>query len=545
MQPISRTERIRHELGSLAILRTAGIIHPMRLDKLVHVASTLRRWGLCPAQGAATMAIEYPDAPALIDERGCVTFADLHRRTNALAHALAADGIRGGDRVAVMCRNHRGLVEILVAMSKLGADALLMNTSFAGPQVAEVADRENAVALVYDEEFSDLLAAAGEGRRRYVAWSDAPTAHPTLEQLIARGEPADLDPPGRAGRMVILTSGTTGTPRGVARPQPRTIDPVAAVLDRVPLRARWTIHIAAPVFHSWGLAHLLLSLAMGLTVSLHRRFDPEDCLAALAEHGCDAFVVIPVMLLRVLELPEDVRVRYDASRLKVVTAGSSALPGDLALRWMDEFGDNLHNTYGSTECGLVSIATPADLRAAPDTAGQALRGTELKLFDESGQEVPPGATGRIFVFNKILFDGYTTGGTKESIDGLISTGDVGRLDDQGRLYVQGRDDDMIVSGGENVFPQEVEDLLARHEAVADVAAMDVPDPEWGQRLRMFVVRAQDADVSEDQLKDYVKSNLARYKVPREIWFVDELPRNATGKLLKRVLRMMERPVSTR
>ena len=225
----------------------------------------------------------------------------------------------------------------------------------------------------------------------------------------------------------------------------------------------------------------------------------------------------------------------------MVAASGSALPGDLATTWMDEVGDTLYNLYGSTEVAWASIATPEDMRAAPGTAGQPPRGTVVKLYDENGREVPEGSTGRIFVGNEMLFEGYTGGGSKDVIGAFMATGDVGRFDSGGRLFVEGRDDEMIVSGGENVFPKEVEDTLVRHGAVAEAAALGVDDQDFGQRLRAFVVLESGHETGEKELKDHVKGNLARYKVPREIWFLDELPRNATGKVLKRVLRDMDAP----
>jgi acyl-coenzyme A synthetase/AMP-(fatty) acid ligase len=246
-----------------------------------------------------------------------------------------------------------------------------------------------------------------------------------------------------------------------------------------------------------------------------------------------------VMMQRIMELPEEVRSKYDVSSLKVVAASGSALPGDLANDWMDAFGDTLYNLYGSTEVGWASIATPEDMRAAPGTAGRPPRGVVVKLFDEKGREVPTGKTGRIFVGAELQFEGYTGGGSKDVIGELMSSGDVGHFDEGGRLFVEGRDDEMIVSGGENVFPQEVEDLLARHDAVAEVAAIGVEDKDFGQRLRAFVVLDNGKQATEDELKNYVKRNLARFKVPREIVFLDELPRNATGKVLKRELKDMK------
>jgi fatty-acyl-CoA synthase len=293
--------------------------------------------------------------------------------------------------------------------------------------------------------------------------------------------------------------------------------------------------IAAPMFHSWGFVHFTLGMGLGSTLVLRRKFDPEDTLSATAQHECTALVVVPVMLQRIMELPVETIDRYDLGALRVIAASGSALPGELAVKIMDRFGDVLYNLYGSTEVAWATIATPEDLRAAPGTAGRPPRGTVVKLLDEQGDEVPEGQTGRIFVGNEMAFEGYTGGGSKESMRGLLSSGDVGHFDAGGRLFIDGRDDEMIVSGGENVFPREVEDLLADHEAVDEVAVIGVDDEQFGQRLKAFVVVTRGAKVDAEELKDLVKANLARYKVPREIEFLEELPRNATGKVLKRDL----------
>jgi fatty-acyl-CoA synthase len=289
------------------------------------------------------------------------------------------------------------------------------------------------------------------------------------------------------------------------------------------------------MFHSWGFTNMSLGLVLGTTIVLRRRFDPEDALADVARHRAQVLVAVPVMLQRILELPRRVRRRYDTSSLRVVPLSGSAIPGDLATRWMDTFGDNLYNLYGSTEVGWATIATPEDLRADPATAGRPPLDTVVKLLDGHGREVRRGEEGRIFVGSELLFEGYTGGGGKEVIDGLMSTGDTGWFDDAGRLHVSGRDDEMIVSGGENVFPREVEDLLSGRDDVVEAAVVGVEDPEFGQRLKAFVVLRGGADLTEDEVQAFVRENLARYKVPREVVFLDELPRNATGKILKREL----------
>jgi acyl-CoA synthetase (AMP-forming)/AMP-acid ligase II len=544
------TRMARHKLLVARALIDTGMFEPLRPDRVLQSLVALRRWGATPAGAYSGAAARHPDRAAIIDERGVLSFGQLNRRTNALAHELRKAGIAEGDGVAIMCRNHRGFVEATVACSKLGAGALYLNTAFAGPQITDVLAREDPVAVIYDDEFGALVSAGAAGRLRFVAWRDlqaqpqaarsdgsaASEAQPTLEELIARGDDSELTPPAEKGRVVILTSGTTGTPKGAARPQSDSVEPAAALFSKIPLKARETTMIAAPLFHSWGYAHFLLSLPLLSTLVLRRRFDPEETLRAVAHHRASALVVVPVMLQRILELPPETIASYDVSCLKVIAVSGSALPGELATRVMDTFGDVLYNLYGSTEVAWATIATPEDLRIAPGTAGRPPLGTVVKLLDEHGREVPRGEVGRIFVANEFQFEGYTDGGGKEIVGGMMRTGDVGRLDDGGRLFVEGRDDEMIVSGGENVFPREVEDLLADHPEIEEVAVVGVEDQEFGERLKAFVVTHNGAELTAKAVQDYVKENLARYKVPRDVVFVDELPRNATGKVLKRELR---------
>ncbi len=521
------------------VLHEAGIVGMVRPDKAVRVGSTFIRWGASPATGAATAAIHYPHETALIDERGSLTFEQVHRRSNALAHAFEKMGIGYGDGVGIMCRNHRGFIEATLAVAKLGAGALYLNTMFAGPQLVEVTRREGPKALVFDEEFTDLLEGVDESVERVVAWADGAIEAPTIDALIAANDDSDLKPPPDKPRFVILTSGTTGTPKGAQRSSPDGLLAIAALIEKIPFRARETMMIAAPLFHSWGFFHFIMSLPTASTMVLRRRFDPEDTLRAVQEHRAQVLAAVPVMVQRILRLPEQTLASYDLSSLRITSLSGSSLPGELAIEWMDRFGDTIYNLYGSTEVAYATVATPEDLRAAPGTAGRPPRGTVVRLYDEGGREVPRGEVGRIFVGNEMSFEGYTGGGGKEAIDGLLCSGDVGHLDSAGRLFVDGRDDEMIVSGGENVFPREVEDLLADHEAVVEAAVIGVTDEEFGQRLKAFVVVVEAAGVSEDDLKAHVKTNLASYKAPREVEFLAELPRNATGKILKRELRERE------
>jgi fatty-acyl-CoA synthase len=532
-------KQVNTKLFTARTLASAGILHPGRPDHVLGAVRALVRFGPTPAGGYTASAQRYGGDVAVIDELGTLTFGEIDERTNALAHGLAANGVAEGDGVGLMCRNHRGFIESVVACSKLGANVLFLNTAFSGPQLTDVAKRENPKALIYDHEFEELIHDASRRRKRFIAWHDAEEGKPKdplLEDMSASGDTAPVSPPSERGKAIILTSGTTGTPKGASRSQPKSLDPAAALLAMIPLKAREKTMIAAPMFHSWGFVHFTLGMSLSSTLVLNRKFDPEATLSLTAQHECTALIVVPVMMQRILELPEETLRMYDLSKVRVVAVSGSALPGALSERWMDLFGDNVYNLYGSTEVAWASIATPADLRAAPGTAGRPPHGTIVRLYDDDENPVGPGETGRIFVGNEMQFEGYTGGGNKDAIEGLLSSGDVGHFDDEGRLFVDGRDDDMIVSGGENVFPAEVEDLLAGHEAIVEVAVFGVDDEDFGQRLKAVVVLRDGAKLSEDEIKKHIKANLAGYKVPRDVEFVDELPRTSTGKVLKRELK---------
>jgi fatty-acyl-CoA synthase len=539
LSPAGIRASISDSIFEVKVLREAGIVAPMRPDKAAKIGGTYLRWGASPATGVTTAAIHHPHELAIVDERGALSWERLHRRSNALAHSFAAMGIGPGDGVGIMCRNHRGFIEATLAAAKIGASALYLNTMFAGPQLVEVTRREGPKALVYDEEFGELLAGVDDSVERIVAWCDGEVSAPTLDGLIEAGDESDHKPPPDKPKFVILTSGTTGTPKGAQRSSPDGLMAIASLIDKIPFRRGMTMMIAAPLFHSWGFFHFVMSLPTVSTMVLRRRFDPEGTLEAAEQSRADVLAAVPVMIQRILSLPDEVLDRYSLPDLKITSLSGSALPGELAIEWMDRFGDNVYNLYGSTEVAYATVATPEDLRAAPGTAGKPPRGTRIRLFDEAGKEVPQGEVGRIFVGNEMAFEGYTGGGGKEIIDGLYSSGDVGHFDSEGRLFIDGRDDEMIVSGGENVFPREVEDLLADHDAVVEVAVIGVEDDEFGQRLKAFVVVQSETEVSAQDLTAHVKANLASYKSPREIEFLDELPRNATGKVLKKDLRARE------
>jgi fatty-acyl-CoA synthase len=436
-----------------------------------------------------------------------------------------------------MCRNHRGFVEAIIAGSRLGADLLLLGTDFAAPQLAEILARERPAAVVHDEEFEPLFAGSGFAGATVGAWRDRDTAGPSLDGLAA-GPVAKLGRPAERGRLVILTSGTTGVPKSAPRnPELGAIlGPVATIFANIPLRSGEPILVAPPAFHGFGLAFLSLGLLLGTTVVLRRRFEAEETLAAIERHRVGALVAVPAMLDRILRCPPEARERYDTSSLRAVVSGASPLSASTSTGIMDAFGEILYNLYGSTETGFGAIAGPADLRAAPGTVGRPPFGTRLKILDPERREAAPGEVGHVFIGGRLVFDGYSgEEAPKETAGGLMNTGDLGHLDPDGRLLIDGREDDMIVSGGENVFPGEVSDVLGRHAAVADVAVVGVEDEEFGQRLRAYVVAAPGSEPTAEELCSHVRQSLPRFQAPRDVVFVAEIPRTATGKVRIRAL----------
>ncbi len=532
-------ERFGDEAYYAVVCIRAGMIGPQSPQRAARLVLAFERHGLLGGAVAAG-AIRHGDQLAVIDERGELTYRQLDERTNRLANAWRERGLTAGEGVTILARNHRHFLEAVFAAAKCGAKIVLLNTDFAGPQIRDVAGREGTDLLVFDDEFADTVAGLEPQRGRWRAWTETSAdGQDTLAWLIQHS--SDEAPPkaGMAPRITILTSGTTGAPKGAPRAEPRSLALIGGLLTKVPFRARETTELCVPMFHALGFSQAVFGIALGSTLVVRRRFRPEDVLASVAERRASAMVAVPVMLRRVVDLPEAQREQFDTSSLKIILVSGSALGPDLATRAIAAFGPILYNLYGSTEVAYGTIATPEDLTAEPGTAGRVVHGTVVKILGDGGREAAAGHTGRIFVGNRSQFEGYTGGGELDAVGGLIATGDVGHFDAAGRLFIDGRDDEMIVSGGENVFPAEVEELLSAHPAIEEAAVIGVEDEQFGQRLQAFVVLRPGAELTEDQIKDYVRDNLARYKTPRDVVFVDELPRNPSGKVLKRELPQLE------
>jgi acyl-CoA synthetase (AMP-forming)/AMP-acid ligase II len=513
-----------HLAHTLLTLGRRGLFKPGPPHRVTAQLNALRAWGFGLAGELRSAAARSPRSIAIVDEdRGEISYGRLLHRAERLARSLRTVAtVQPGDRVGLMCRNHAGMVEAMLAVNLIGADAVLANTGLSGQQLAAVAEEQRLRVLVYDREFAEYVS--------MVPGSVERLDESRVEDLVRQAPAGELRPPPRAGRTIVLTSGTTGTPKGARRRTPAGFAPLASILDRIPLHPGERVLIAAPLFHTWGYAALQVAFALRARIVLQRRFDPAATVRTALRHECGALFAVPVMLQRLLDVP----LTEPVPQLRVVAVSGSALFGGLATRFMDVYGDVLYNLYGSTEASWVSIATPAELRRAPNCAGRPPRGTRVAILGPDDRPLPAGQIGRVFVGNDMLFEGYTSGQGAPTVDGLLGTGDLGHLED-GLLFVDGREDDMIISGGENVFPSEVEELLSALPQVREVAVVGVPDQQFGQRLAAYVALHPGERLDADAVREYVRHYLARFCVPRDVYFVPSLPRNATGKVVARDL----------
>jgi acyl-CoA synthetase (AMP-forming)/AMP-acid ligase II len=488
-----------------------------------------RRGGTNPYTLLAVTAARWPDRAAIVDDDSALTYRELRSETESLARQLSDGGVAPGQAVGIMCRNGRGFLKAFFAAALAGADVVLVNTDFRTDALATALSSHRIATIVADDEFAERVRAADKS----VVLVD-----PAM--VVARegdSRPGVAAP----GRIILLTSGTTGKPKGVPRtPQLRSAVGVwVTILDRTQLRTGSRISVAMPMFHGLGLGMLMLTVALGGTVLTHRHFDAEAALAQASLQRADAFTAVPVVLARILDLPQKVRARNPLPYLRVVLSSGDRLDPTLGQRFMDAYGDVLYNGYGSTEVGIGALATPADLREAPETVGRPVAGCPVRIFDKNDRPVGPRVTGRVFVGGELTSEGYTDGSdvteAKAVVDSMTSTGDMGYLDNAGRLFVVGREDDMIISGGENVYPRAVENALAEHPDVADNAVIGVPDERFGHRLAAFVVLQPGSRIDPQELRDYLKGKVSRFEQPRDIHVVESIPRNPAGKVVRKEL----------
>jgi len=524
------TERVIESVTATAVRallrsRLVGTLSPTAAFRLLREAC---RGGTNPYTLLAVTAARWPNRAAIIDDDGVLSYRELQVATESLARELSGAGVGHGQAVGVMCRNGRGFVAGVFAAALVGADVVLINTDFHIDALAAALSTHEITTMVADNEFAERVRAADPS----VVLVDPATVSPKAEP---RPRVAS------SGRIILLTSGTTGKPKGVPRtPQLRSgVGVWVTILDRTRLRTGSRISVAMPMFHGLGLGMLMLTMALGGTVLTHRHFDAEAALARASLHRADAFTAVPVVLARILDLPPRVRERNPVPQLRVVISSGDRLDPTLGQRFMDAYGEVLYNGYGSTEVGIGALATPADLREAPETVGRPVAGCPVRIFDRKGRPVGPRVTGRIFVGGDLASRAYTGGSpgreAKAIVDGMTSTGDMGYLDNAGRLFIVGREDDMIISGGENVYPRAVENALAEHPGIADNVVVGVPDERFGHRLAAFVVPRQGSDIDVPAIREYLKDRVSRFEQPRDVNIVDIIPRNPAGKVVRREL----------
>jgi acyl-CoA synthetase (AMP-forming)/AMP-acid ligase II len=506
-------------------LLSSGLLGPPGPLTALRLARELHRSGTNLYALLAVAAARWPDRTAIIDDDGALSYRELQAETESLARQLFGHSVGAGHSVGIMCRNGRNFVAAVFAAGLVGADIVPLNTDFRSNALASALDTHQIRTMFADSEFCEQI--------REVDGSVT-----VIDPADIEPRPADARPKVAAsGRIILLTSGTTGVPKSAPR-SPRLslgVGVGVTLLERTGLRVGSRIMLAAPMFHGFGLGTLVLAVSLGGTVMTHRRFDAETTLARASLQRADGLTLVPIMLARIMELPQQVRARNPVPSLRIVISSGDRLDPSLVRRFMDAYGDILYNAYGATEIGIGALATPGELRRAPETVGRPVAGCPVRIFSRSGKPVGPRVTGRIFIGGELTTDGDAVGGAKAVIDGLTGTGDMGYLDNAGRLYIVGREDDMIVSGGENVYPRALENALAEHPDVAENAVVGVPDEQFGRRLAAFIVAALGRDIDIAALREYLKGRVSRFEQPRDIHIVDSIPRNSAGKVLRREL----------
>lgn len=531
-----------------------GIFRDARAPGIATVARAAARGRLNPSVLFRYHAANTPHGVALVAPAGAhgapapraYSFFELDDTIDRVAAGLAARGVRRGDSVLIALKNRPEFVILQAAVGRLGASAVSVSWRSAAPEIEYIATHSQARALVVDA----AIEATFQKARPLLRDIDPSRIFSVGGPVAGAGSWGDLLAAGDAyeeaseeAAIVMYTSGTTGKPKGAVRKFPReAIAHVLSFIGETPMAAGETHLVVCPLYHATAFAFTSFTYILGGKVVVLGEFKPESFLEAVERHRITTTAVVPTMLHRLLELgPERLR-RYDTSSLKAVFSGGAPLSATLARDALDAFGDKLYNFYGATETGLVTLAGPDDLRASPGTIGRLIPGQDLRLLDETGADVPEGEVGELFVKSEQLVAGYHAdeAATRGSMrDGYFSVGDLARRDARGCYHIEGRKRDMIISGGINVYPAEVEAVIDAHPAVLESAVVGVPDREWGERVRACVVPRPGAAVTPEEIAAHCAERLARTKVPREIRVLDQLPRNPTGKVLKRELRAME------
>ncbi|MBW1819503.1 MAG: AMP-binding protein [Deltaproteobacteria bacterium] len=484
--------------------------------------------------GIANHAKDQPDKPALIMNDRAVTFRQLHEDTNALSNALLGLGIGPGDRISVMFHNSPEILKAWTAAGKISVTPIALNYRFKADELSYIINDSESKALIYGSEFEDVVQAAASKFanpevRLIRHGGPVPSGVLDFDEIIANASNAPPETQTGAhgvASSLIYTSGTTGRPKGVVRGSKNRLNSLLGYAYTFETTYDDTHMVAGPLYHSAPYAWAAFSLILGNTVVIMPRFDAEDFLRQIEKHKVTTAWAVPTMLNRILNLPDEIRDAYDISSLRVMTVGGESFPFPLKQRSVEFFGPNIiFEFFGATEISCVTYMRPEEQMKKPGSCGKPAMGNDIRLLDENMQEAPTGEVGVMYVKSPFLLDGYYNNpeATQANYhEGYFTVGDMARVDEDGYYYIVDRAVDMIISGGVNIYPAEIEELLYTHPKVFDAGIVGIPDPDWGERIVAFVVPREGADVSEEEIIGFVAENLASYKKPKEVYFVEKI-----------------------
>lgn len=507
-----------------------------------HAENTPHRIALVAPNSLTGAASPGPDGGRPRDR--AYSFFEMNERIDAVGGALAKLGVGPGSAGLIVLKNRPDFMIVQSAVGRIGGSTVTASHRSTAPELEYLMKHSGSRVILFDVEIAGVIRTLMESpgalpASNVISVGGKVEGFPSLDELLAEGA-AKAPDKSEESAVVMYTSGTTGKPKGAVRKiQKNALALALSFLGETPLQVGGTHLVVCPLYHATAFAFVGFTFLLGHSVVVLPDFRPELFLQAIERYRVTSTAVVPTMLHRLVELGPEVIRRYDTSSLQAIFSGGAPLTASLAGEVMDLLGDKLFNFYGATETGIVTVAGPDDLRASPGTIGRTVPGVEIRLLDEHGQEVPEGEVGELYVRSGMLISGYHADpeATSQSMrEGFFSVGDLARRDRRGCFFIEGRKRDMIISGGVNVYPAEVEAALDAHPAVSEVAVVGVQDREWGERVRAYVVKRPGAEVNEDELKAFCRARLAGPKVPRDFVFTDALPKNPTGKVLKRELR---------
>ena len=485
-------------------------------------------------------SVARPHKPALICGDRSLTFAELNARANRVANVLKSLGVNVGDRVAIIVHNSIEGVEVGAACTKIKAIQVPVNYRLREREVAYVLNDSEAKVVVAGPELVQVVEQARadvQGQPTCIAiGGQAPAGWLHYEEVVqAASEKMPVAGEASLGSSMSYTSGTTGNPKGAYRPNGVSLEAVLGVVQAFELRDSDVHLLAGPLYHSAPNAFLSLQILLGATTIILPKFDAVEALRLIELYRVSTTFMAPTLLQRLCDVPDEIAKTFDTSSLHSIILGAAPCPHSLKVRATERFGPVLWEFYGATETGFVTILRPEDQLRKPGSCGTIAHGQEMRLLNEAGEEVPDGVPGEMWVRNSSLAQYFKKpDATARSMrDSFFSVGDIAYRDSEGYYFICDRKIDMIISGGVNIYPAEIEAVLSAHPAIEDVAVIGVPDPHWGESVKAVVSLRLGASASQEELIAYCVERIADFKKPRSVDFVDELPRNPAGKLLKR------------